>query len=197
MSVVTVIPALTPAPDSAPPVTKVTTSTTLKLLSAASTMSVSLVGTPMPSARSVAEAPSVTSVVTLRVVCAAAPAALTIPPVVPLMFCDVEPDSGGFWMSLKADMTTLPALTRADAPILAVTAVVTALSIAPPVPARMPPARLTICALNVAVCTASMSKVPASVMVLPAPIEAMVVLVFVVSETAAATAYSPPDPAPV
>ena len=100
MSVVTLIAAFTPAPDSAPPVTNVTTSTTLKLLSAASTISVSLVGTPTPSARTVADAPTVTNVVTLILVCAVAPAALTMPPVVPLIFWLVDPERGGFWRSL-------------------------------------------------------------------------------------------------
>ena len=197
MSVATLIVASTPAPDNAPPVSKVTTSTTLKLLSAVSVNKASLLGTPSPKATNAALSPIVTNVVTWMLDTSLAPAALTKPPVVPMMFCVVLPVRAGFSISVLADIATLAATTEAELPRLAVTLDVISLSMLPPEPDRMPPARLTICALNVAIWLAATSKAPLKMTWLPVPIFAVVVLTFVVSATAPATAYSPPDPASV
>ena len=82
-----------------------------------------------------------------------------------------------------------------DAPSPALTLDETSLSIEPPLPARIPAEKLVIWALKKAVCNAVSVKVLDSVMVLAEPMVALVVLVSVVLDTAAATEMAPPTPA--
>ena len=82
-----------------------------------------------------------------------------------------------------------------EAPSPAFTFDVTSLSIEPPLPASTPAEKLVICALKNAVCNAVSVNVLDSVIVLAEPMLALVVLLSVVLDTAAATEIAPPTPA--
>ena len=149
MSVVATMLAFTPAPAPSPTLVNATVSLTANTLSATSLNTWSSLGIPVTV--SAAFGAMSTSVSTLSTVRSVAPAPLTRPPVSPLMFCVYGPLSTGLSVSAVASTSSPVASRVTPLPMSAVVSEVTVWPMSAPAPARKPPAKVVICALNRAV----------------------------------------------